>query len=155
LFPDEDPLGQEVRVNRVRFEVIGLIKTIDITDPRVDPNNTVILPISTAVSDLFGKDRSVSVRVKVRDEKQITAATDAIKSYFREAHNTPENQQEDVEVFSMSQITQAQSAPAFASASFRLRGGYSYELRARRQGRILSIWGRRIATISCCAQSRS
>ncbi len=112
LFPDEDPLGQELRVNRVRFEVIGLVKPLDITDPRVDPNNVVILPISTAVSDLFGKDRSVSVRVKVKDESQINAATDAIKSYFRDAHNTPDNQQEDVEVFSMSQITQAQSESA-------------------------------------------
>jgi ABC-type antimicrobial peptide transport system permease subunit len=112
LFPDDDPIGQELRVNRVRFEVIGLVKPLDITDPRVDPNNVVILPISTAVSDLFGKDRSVSVRVKVKDESQINAASDAIKSYFRDAHNTPDNQQEDVDVFSMSSVTQAQSESA-------------------------------------------
>jgi ABC-type antimicrobial peptide transport system permease subunit len=112
LFPDEDPIGQELRVNRVRFEVIGIVKAMDITDPRVDPNNLVILPISTAVSDLFGKDRSVSVRVKVKDESQIAAASDAIKKYFREVHATPENQQEDVEVFSLSSVTQAQSQSA-------------------------------------------
>jgi ABC-type antimicrobial peptide transport system permease subunit len=112
LFPDEDPLGQELRINRLRFEVIGLVKELDRSDPRVDPNNQVILPIATAVSDLFGKDRSVSVRVKVKDEQQIPAATDAIKSYFREAHNTPDNAQDDVDVFSLNQITQAQSESA-------------------------------------------
>jgi ABC-type antimicrobial peptide transport system permease subunit len=112
LFPDEDPIGQEVRINRLRFEVIGLVKELDISDPRVDPNNQVILPIATAVSDLFGKDRSVSVRGRVRDEKEIAAATEAIKKYFREAHNTPEDQQEDVEIFSLSQVTQAQSESA-------------------------------------------
>ncbi len=85
---------------------------MDRPDPRVDPNNQVILPIATAISDLFGKDRSVSVRVQVRDEKDIPAATEAIKAYFRDAHNTPENQQEDVDVFSMNQITQAKSESA-------------------------------------------
>ena len=112
LFPDEDPVGQELRINRLRFEVIGLVKELDRPDPRVDPNNIVILPIATAISDLFGKDRSVSVRVRVKDEQQIAAATDAIKAYFRQAHDTPENQQEDVDVFSLNQITQAQSESA-------------------------------------------
>ncbi len=112
LFPEEDPIGQEMRINRLRFEVIGVAKALDRSDPRVDPNNQVILPIATAVSDIFGKDRSVSVRVRVKDENQITAATDAIKAYFRDAHNTPDDQQEDVDVFSMNQITQAQSESA-------------------------------------------
>lgn len=112
LFPDEDPVGQEFRISRLRFEVIGVVRELDRPDPRVDPNNQVILPIATAVSDLFGKDRSVNVRVKVKDEKQIAAATQAIKDYFRQVHDTPENQQEDVDVFSLNQITQAQSDSA-------------------------------------------
>ncbi len=112
LFQDEDPIGQEFRINRLRFEVIGVVKELDRPDPRVDPNNQVILPIATAISDLFGKDRSVSVRVRVDNEKNIPTVTDAIKKYFREAHDTPENQQEDVDIFSLNQITQAQSESA-------------------------------------------
>ncbi len=112
LFPDEDPIGQEFRLSRLRYEVIGVIAEQDRPDPRVDPNNQVIIPIATAISDLFGKDRSVNVRVKVKDEKQIAAATQAIKDYFRQVHDTPDNQQEDVDVFSMNQITQAQSESA-------------------------------------------
>ena len=96
LFPDEDPIGQELRINQLRFEVIGLITDLDRPDPRVDPNNIVILPIATAVSDLFGADRSVSVRVRVQDEGKIAAATDAIKTYFRRAHDTPDTSTGDV-----------------------------------------------------------
>ena len=112
LFPDEDPLGQELRINRLRFQVIGLVKELDRPDPRVDPNNIVILPIATAVNDLFGRDRSVSVRVRVQNEKDIPAASTAILAYFRRVHDTPDNQQEDVQVTSLSQITQAQSESA-------------------------------------------
>ena len=112
LFPDEDPIGQELRINQLRFEVIGLITDLDRPDPRVDPNNIVILPIATAVSDLFGADRSVSVRVRVQDEGKIAAATDAIKTYFRRAHDTPDTSTGDVDVFSLNQITQAQSESA-------------------------------------------
>jgi len=112
LFPDEDPLGQELRVNRLRFQIIGLVKELDRPDPRVDPNNIVVLPIATAVNDLFGRDRSVSVRVRVQNEKDIPAASTAILAYFRRVHDTPDNQQEDVQVTSLSQITQAQSESA-------------------------------------------
>jgi len=112
LFPGEDPIGQEIRVNRLRFEVIGLVKELDRPDPRVDPNNSVVIPIATAVNDLFGRDRSVSVRVRVQNESDIPAATTAILNYFRQVHDTPDNQQEDVQVTSLSQITQAQSESA-------------------------------------------
>lgn len=112
LFPDEDPIGQEIRINRLRFEVIGLVRELDRPDPRVDPNNTVIIPIATAVNDLFGRDRSVNVRVRVKSESDIPAATNAILAYFRQVHDTPDNQQEDVQVTSLSQITQAQSESA-------------------------------------------
>ena len=112
LFPDEDPLGQEIRINRLRFQVIGLVRELDRPDPRVDPNNIVVLPIATAVNDLFGRDRSVSVRVRVQNESDISAASAAIVAYFRQVHDTPDNQQEDVQVTSLNQITQAQSASA-------------------------------------------
>ncbi|MCI0476077.1 MAG: ABC transporter permease [Anaerolineales bacterium] len=112
LFSGEDPVGQEIRINRLRFEVIGLIRELDRPDPRVDPNNVAILPIATAVNDLFGRNRSVSVRVRVKNESDIPAATTAIVNYFRQAHDTPENQQEDVQVTGLNQITQAQSESA-------------------------------------------
>ncbi len=112
LFPGEDPIGQELRINRLRFQVIGLVSMQDQPDPRVDPNNQVIVPIATAVSDLFGRDRSVSVRVRVQNESDIPDATTSILNYFRQVHDTPENQQEDVQVTSLNQITQAQSESA-------------------------------------------
>jgi len=54
----------------------------------------------------------VSVRVRVQNEKDIPAASTAILAYFRRVHDTPDNQQEDVQVTSLSQITQAQSESA-------------------------------------------
>jgi ABC-type antimicrobial peptide transport system permease subunit len=112
LFPGEDPVGQEIRINRVRFEIIAVVKELDRPDPRVDPNNIAIIPIATAVNDLFGRDRSVNVRVRVKNESDIASATTAILAYFRQVHATPENQTEDVQVTSLSQITQAQSESA-------------------------------------------
>jgi putative ABC transport system permease protein len=61
---------------------------------------------------LFGRDRSVSVRVRVQNESDISAASAAIVAYFRQVHDTPDNQQEDVQVTSLAQITQAQSESA-------------------------------------------
>jgi len=112
LFPDEDPVGQEVRINRLRFLVVGVIRELGRPHPRVDPNNQVLVPISTAVADLFGKDRSVSVSARVRDEKEIDVAIEAIKDYFREAHGISPDEEADVNVFSLHEVTKAQQEAA-------------------------------------------
>jgi len=111
LFPGQDPLGQQMRVNRVHFLVIGVIKELGRPDPRVDPNNQVLIPI-TAAASLFGKDRSVSVQVRVGDEKEIDAAIEAIESYFREVHEIEPEEEVDVEVFNPREVTQAQQEAA-------------------------------------------
>ncbi|HBY94491.1 MAG TPA: hypothetical protein DEP84_11125 [Chloroflexi bacterium] len=112
LFSGENPLGHEVRINRLHFLVIGVIKELGRPEPRVDPNNQVLVPITTAAADLFGKDRSVSVTVRVRDEKEIDAAIEAIKDYFREGHDIPPDEEADVEVFSFREVTRAQQEAA-------------------------------------------
>ncbi|MBI2955348.1 MAG: ABC transporter permease [Chloroflexi bacterium] len=117
LLPGENPVGQEIRINRLRFLVIGVIRELGRPDPRVDPNNQVLIPITTATADLFGKDRSVSVRVQVRNEREIDAVTEAIESYFREAHDIPPDRQVDVEVFGAREVTRAQQE---AAATFAL-----------------------------------
>jgi putative ABC transport system permease protein len=111
LFPDQDPLGQQMRINRVHFLVIGVIKELGRPDPRVDPNNQVLVPI-TAAASLFGKDRSVSVQVRVLDEKEIEGAIEAIKNYFREVHEIEPEEEVDVEVFNPREVTQAQREAA-------------------------------------------
>lgn len=111
LFLDQNPLGQQVRINRVHFLVIGVIKELGRPDPRVDPNNLVLIPITTA-AELFGKNRSVSVQVRVRDEKEIDAAIEAIKDYFREVHGIEPGEEVDVEVFNPREVTRAQQEAA-------------------------------------------
>jgi|Deesub1362A_J573_1020465.scaffolds.fasta_scaffold01939_6 putative ABC transport system permease protein len=107
LFPGEDPLGQVIRINRVRFQVVGVIKELGRPHPRVDPNNRVLIPITTA-EELFGKHRSVSVAVRVTDERYLEEVREAIRDYFRRARDIPPGEELDIQIFSFREAAQAQ-----------------------------------------------
>jgi putative ABC transport system permease protein len=92
LFPDEDPIGQRVRINNVPFEVIGIM------EPRggnFGPNqdDNVFVPISTAQLRLFPPppnsvrriDASV-VYVQAIDEDSIDAAIEQATELLRQRH---------------------------------------------------------------------
>ena len=115
LFPGEDPLGQVIRINRVRFRVVGVIKELGRPHPQVDPNNCVLIPITVA-EELFGEHRSLSVTVRVTDERYLEEVEEEIRDYFRRVRGLPPDAELDIDIFSHRQAVQAQleSARTFA-----------------------------------------
>lgn len=115
LFPGEDPLGQVIRINRVRFQVVGVIKELGRPHPQVDPNNCVLIPITVA-EELFGEHRSLSVTVRVTDERYLEEVEEEIRDYFRRVRGLPPDAELDIDIFSHRQAVQAQleSARTFA-----------------------------------------
>ncbi len=116
LFDGDDPIGQELRIDRVHYLVIGVIIKMDQENPMFDPNNIVLVPI-TAATELLGKDQSVNVQVRIKDEQESEAVVTAIEGYFREAHEIDPGQDLDVMVFDPSQITEAQQEAANTMAA--------------------------------------
>ncbi len=90
LFGGDNPLGQEVWVNRQRCEVIGVLTELEMVDPSQrlnnDPNEGAYLPISTAVRSLYEQEPTVNITAHVTDEKRIDEAKDALTQYLRSRH---------------------------------------------------------------------
>lgn len=102
LFPESDPIGQPIRIQRQSFRVIGLLATqggggfgsID---------DSVIVPLSVAQRQLFG-GRAVTggggllvstIVVQARDQQSVTTALDEITLTLRERHNLPDSGSSD------------------------------------------------------------
>ncbi len=116
---DEDPVGQTVKINRLTFQIIGVFNKRLAENPYSDPNDFVVIPISTAAADFFGRDASVFATAEVVSEKSIEEAMEQIKAYLRQVHDIdPElGEKDDFEVHSMERVVKAQqeSANIFAT----------------------------------------
>src|SRR5689334_14186327 len=90
LFGGDDPIGQSIRVNRSRCEVIGLITELESVDEseryRSDPNSLLMMPISTVIDMFYEEEPSVEITAYVTDESRMDEAKAQIKEYLRERH---------------------------------------------------------------------
>ncbi len=90
LFGGDDALGQTMLVGRVRCTVIGVLAELEFTNPdqrlNGEPNDSLLLPISTAIDELFDKPPSINITARVRDEARMVAARDAVAAVLRDRH---------------------------------------------------------------------
>ncbi len=96
LFPDEDPVGQSMRIRGQSFRVIGVLASKGATASGFD-DDAVLVPLEVAQRKLFGgrvvasggKAAVASIVVQARDEKSIDALTSQIETVLRERHELP------------------------------------------------------------------
>ena len=116
LFKGDDPLNQTVWVNRERCVVIGVLAELEPTDPaeryRSKPNESLSMPISTAIHLLYEDEPSVSIIAHVSDESSMDEAKAQVAVYLRQRHNiqpdTEENGEDDFTMTTKSDILGAQ-----------------------------------------------
>lgn len=87
LFAGLDPLGQNVTINRVRFEIIGVIeKKSDGGFGGPDFDSAVYIPITTAKSAL-GQDKMSNILVQAASKKDIEDAKVKIRTILEKRLN--------------------------------------------------------------------
>lgn len=65
LFPNQDPVGQKVKIQKIPFRIIGLTKESEDSGWRGrDENNFILIPRSTARARLIGESRLVRRQVQ-------------------------------------------------------------------------------------------
>ncbi len=81
LFPFEDPLGKEIRLERGKFRVIGVFEEQGSTFGRSNDNH-VVIPFSTH-RKLYGKRRSINITVKAKSREVFHQAQDEVIQVLR------------------------------------------------------------------------
>jgi putative ABC transport system permease protein len=80
LFSREDPVGQTVDVDGLPLTVVGVLNSVGSStssSTTSDPDDTAIVPISTAAEEIFGgtsRDAVSSIIVQARSSDDLTAA---------------------------------------------------------------------------------
>ncbi|MCL5794953.1 MAG: ABC transporter permease, partial [Patescibacteria group bacterium] len=86
LFDGSDPVGQEIKIKRETFRVIGVMKEKG-TSFFVNQDNQIFVPIKAAQKLLLGINHTNFIRAKVDDVKNLSQAQEEVKSILRERHD--------------------------------------------------------------------
>lgn len=110
LFGEENPIGQVIRIKKIPFIVIGILKEKG-TSPRGDDQDDVILiPYTTAQKKLLGNilpDRVHVIFVKSKNFNELKKAEEDIKIILRQRHKLQPNEEDDFTIRNLTQFLKA------------------------------------------------
>ncbi|MCB0282621.1 MAG: ABC transporter permease [Calditrichae bacterium] len=99
LFPFEDPLGKEVKLNGLKFKVVGVLEKMGSRTFGDSKDNNLAIPITTFES-MFGKERSANITISVKDPSLFEDTKDQVIGVMRRERKVPPGEENDFAVFS-------------------------------------------------------
>ncbi|MFA6524584.1 MAG: ABC transporter permease [Candidatus Paceibacterota bacterium] len=88
LFGDQDPLGKTIKINKVNFNVIGILTSKG--GSYSSPDDMIFVPLSTMQKVLSGVDYLTTMSVSVTDKNMMTPVKDSVMNALLEKHNVAE-----------------------------------------------------------------
>ena len=109
MFNGVNPIGRTLRLNRVSFEVVGVLPEKS-AGFRSDPNDQVVVPITTAMRRLLGRDYVDSIELQVNDSSQLAAAESGAQALMYKRHRIPAESAGAYEIRNMADLQKALTA---------------------------------------------
>ncbi|MDD5262211.1 MAG: ABC transporter permease [Methylacidiphilales bacterium] len=91
LFADQNPIGEYIKINKVIFQVIGILPAKGANGPR-DEDDVILIPLSTAMHRVMGKTYVDQIDMHITDANQILAAQDDVQNLINRLHSPPLSQ---------------------------------------------------------------
>ncbi len=105
LFGDVDPIGQQIRIGTVPFEVVGVLDRFGIDPHGLDKDNEVIVPYSTVLRRLRNLDYISSAKLLVDAEADLDITVLAIQAVLRDRHGLAPGEPNDFSMITPKQVT--------------------------------------------------
>ena len=86
LFPNENPLGKQIRVGNVPFQVKGVLVTRGAGPGGSSLDSIVFIPVTTASKRLFNRDYLTTITVQLDDPLNPQPVADEITAVLRARH---------------------------------------------------------------------
>ncbi len=110
LFPEgQNPLGAFIKINRVEFQVVGILPTKGSSGPR-DQDDTIVVPVTTAMYRLAGKKYVDSINIEVDESENMEAVQESLVTLMRGRHRLNDTADNDFQIRNMADIQSAVSS---------------------------------------------
>ncbi len=135
LFPDQDPVGQVIRVRNVPVTVIGVLARKGQNLIGQDQDDTIVVPLTTAKRRILGTSQANAraigaMMIRIRDGEDMGEAEREIRELLRQRHRLQANEEDDFMLRNLTEVSETVDASArtlsmllVAVASITLIGG--------------------------------
>ena len=106
LFGDADPIGEQVKLNLINFKVIGILPQKG-ANTFHDQDDAALVPVSTAMFRVFGKEYVDSIYVEAQGPGVMEAAQEAVSNLIIKMHHLNKDGEDSFQVRNMSDIKEA------------------------------------------------
>ncbi|RYZ60855.1 MAG: MacB family efflux pump subunit, partial [Proteobacteria bacterium] len=110
LFGDENPIGGMIKINKINFQVIGVLPAKGANGFR-DQDDVLIMPLNAAMYRLLGKENVDTIEIEVAAAQYTERTQELILDRINKRRRIPTSQQEDAyQVRNMAEIQEALSS---------------------------------------------
>lgn len=86
LFGESDALGETVFIDKIPFEVIGVLKSKGLSPEGTNEDNVVLTPVNTALRRVLNVDYLNRIFVQAESKELMVQAENEVESLLRERH---------------------------------------------------------------------
>ncbi|REE07721.1 putative ABC transport system permease protein [Winogradskyella pacifica] len=111
LFPGQDPIGKQIRIDKVPFTVVGLLKEEGSGGMGQDMDDIVLAPYTTIQNRIFGnRKRGYNmILASALSEDHIVDAKIEATELLRESHKIKANDEDDFEIMTQIELQEITS----------------------------------------------
>lgn len=103
LFGEMDPIGEQIKIKGINFLVVGVTKAKG-DQGWYNPDDQIVVPLSTAMSQLMGRVNLASVYVQVRQGADMAKVQEEATEVLRKQHRLQAGQPDDFSIRNLQEI---------------------------------------------------
>lgn len=107
LFPNDDPIGQQIRIRNTPFKIIGVLKEKGQSATGQSNDDVILAPSRTVQDRLSGGRFITSFQANAISADKIPDAIAELKSIMREAHKIEPGMEDDFTIRDQSDLSEA------------------------------------------------
>ena len=104
LFPEGDPVGKTVRINKAPFRVVGVLNSKGQSSMGQDQDDVVFVPLTTAMQRLMGITYIRNITIQCENENTIEQVQSDVVTLLRQRHKISTGEDDDVSVLNLAEI---------------------------------------------------
>ncbi|MCD6335145.1 MAG: ABC transporter permease [Candidatus Latescibacteria bacterium] len=106
LFPDQNPVGEKIRIRNTPFKVIGVLSEKG-QGPRGSEDDVILCPSTTVLYRIKGGRYINMMFASARSTEQLPEAQEELRALLREAHRLQPGEDDDFKIRNQAEITEA------------------------------------------------
>jgi putative ABC transport system permease protein len=105
LFGDSYPIGEQIRIGNIQFEVKGILESRGTSPGGGDMDNRIMIPLSTFMRRVSNIDYLSGAKVLLHNPKEINVTVEKISQALRERHSLAEEEPDDFTIITPTEVT--------------------------------------------------